>query len=236
MTLLFDYGGTLDTGGNHWGCVIWNVYSRLLPEIDYAKYREVYVETERWLGREPIISELTTFKEVLRIKINHHFHLLSENDPCLQSILSEEKQEEVLDKLYSIVLSETAKSHRVISSLSKTTDIALVSNFYGNLSTVLQEFHLQDLFPVVVESAKVGLRKPDEKIFEYALQRLGCKNEKAVVIGDSMKNDIRPAKRIGCTTVWIKGQTWQEQTDEANEADYIINDIAELAEIDFEAK
>ena len=38
---IFDYGGTLDTGGNHWGKVIWHAYQYLGVPVGEAIQKEL---------------------------------------------------------------------------------------------------------------------------------------------------------------------------------------------------
>ena len=53
---IFDYGGTLDTGGQHWGKVIWHAYEHQQVPVSEEHYREAYVHGERTLGRNPVIK------------------------------------------------------------------------------------------------------------------------------------------------------------------------------------
>lgn len=229
-TILFDYGGTLDTGGLHWGYVFWNVYHRFIPNLDYDAYRKVYVMTEKRLGTNNIISENTSFYEVLKIKIDHHFLLLKE-DNRIDTEVDDKCKQDVLEVIYGNVLAETAKSKDVLSKLKDSFQLALVSNFYGNLQQVLKEFTLDEMFDLVVESAKVGIRKPDSKIFQFAIEQLHSSANSCYVIGDSMKNDIIPAKKIGCKTIWIKGKSWNEGEEDVAKADFIITNLTELEQI-----
>ncbi len=41
--IIFDYGGTLDTGGDHWSEVIWDAWQQAGVAADKAEFREVYV-------------------------------------------------------------------------------------------------------------------------------------------------------------------------------------------------
>ena len=52
---IFDYGGTLDTCGNHWGKVLWHAYERQQVPVSEEQFREAYVYAERTLGRNPIV-------------------------------------------------------------------------------------------------------------------------------------------------------------------------------------
>jgi putative hydrolase of the HAD superfamily len=55
---------------------------------------------------------------------------------------------------------------------------------------------LDELFHHVIDSSEVGLRKPDPKIFELALERLGVPAESAVFLDDYPGN-VEAAQRVG---------------------------------------
>ena len=40
---LFDYGGTLDTAGCHWGKMLWHAYQRQFVPIEEEQFRDAYV-------------------------------------------------------------------------------------------------------------------------------------------------------------------------------------------------
>ncbi|KAL9106624.1 MAG: hypothetical protein Q9187_008538 [Circinaria calcarea] len=78
---------------------------------------------------------------------------------------------------------------------------------------------LNSLFSVFVASAEVGLRKPDPKIYELALQKLdefdrqkGGSGVKAgdVVFLDDIGQNLKPAQELGMQTVRVRlGKTWR---------------------------
>ncbi|MBV9105398.1 MAG: HAD family hydrolase, partial [Verrucomicrobia bacterium] len=49
----------------------------------------------------------------------------------------------------------------------------------------------------------VGIEKPDEKLFQYALDKAGIQGSRTVHVGNRLDSDIRPAKKLGLRTVWI---------------------------------
>ena len=65
----------------------------------------------------------------------------------------------------------------------------------------------------VVESAVVGIRKPDPRIFALGVEALGVPAENVLVVGDSYKKDIVPAESIGCQVAWLKGKGWTAEED-----------------------
>lgn len=121
-----------------------------------------------------------------------------------------------------------AHSRDVLVTLHERYPLALVSNYYGNLQTVLREFRLDGLFSHVVESAVVGVRKPDPQIFRLAVDRLGCEPDAVTVVGDSFGSDIMPARQLGCRTVWLRGEQWTDAPVDETVPDRIITDLEEL--------
>jgi len=78
----------------------------------------------------------------------------------------------------------------------------LVTNNFtlGGSRPELQE--ILALFHVVVESSKVGLRKPDPRIYELACDELGITPVKTVFLDDLGVN-LKPARAMGMTTIKV---------------------------------
>ena len=215
---IFDYGGTLDTGGQHWGKVIWHAYERQQVPVSEADFRDAYVHGERTLGKNPIIKPEFTFKRTLEEKIRLQMEYLNITGYA----------DAVVDDLYARTLVETAKSREVLLELKQRYRLVLVSNFYGNIATVLKEFGLDGIFENIIESAVVGVRKPDPKIFSLGVEALGMEPNETVVVGDSMDKDIIPATKAGCHTVWFEGEGWTDDPVDDDQADFTITDITQL--------
>jgi len=219
--IIFDYGGTLDTGGCHWGKMIWYAYERNNVPVSEAEFRDAYVYAERELGKNPIIQPDYTFKKTLDTKLRIELEALSSEKLGVRS-------EELLNDLYSMVQAITAESVKVLKELKKHYPMVLVSNFYGNINCVLKEFGLDGLFDDIIESAVVGVRKPDPRIFSLGVEALGLKPEEVVVVGDSYDKDIVAAKRAGCHTVWMRGEGWTDDVPDGAMADVVIDDLKQL--------
>lgn len=214
---IFDYGGTLDTGGQHWGMLLWHAFERHQVPVSESQFRDAYVYAERTLGRNKIIQPTDTFLQTLKAKVQLELTYLN-NESYTDAIVSD---------VYERTKSQTALSRRVLMQM-KASPMVLVSNFYGNISVVLQEFGLDGIFAEVIESAVVGIRKPDPQIFLLGVDALGMKPEEVTVVGDSLEKDIIPAKRAGCHTVWFKGEGWTNAQDGENQADRVIMTLDEL--------
>lgn len=223
---IFDYGGTLDTGGCHWGKRIWHAYEKCHVPVSEELFRDAYVYAERELGRNPIIQPDYTFRKTLDVKLRIEMEYISEKQPGFDTGLWHDA---VLDELYEATREETARSLRVLKVLKERRPMVLVSNFYGNIATVLHEFGLDGIFDSIVESAVVGVRKPDPRIFSLGVEALGMKPEDVTVVGDSYDKDIVPARKAGCRTVWMKGEGWtDDEPEDMTAADMTIGTLEEL--------
>ena len=77
-----------------------------------------------------------------------------------------------------------------------------------------------------------GKKKPDLGAFEFALNRAGAQAEHSLFIGDSLRRDIAPAKKIGMTTAYAAyGDRNDHDRDFYFEPDYSLNRIDELIAI-----
>jgi putative hydrolase of the HAD superfamily len=61
---------------------------------------------------------------------------------------------------------------------------------------------LADLFDVVIESSKAGVRKPDIAIYELVCRELGIEPREAVFLDDLGAN-LKPARTMGMTTIKV---------------------------------
>jgi putative hydrolase of the HAD superfamily len=61
---------------------------------------------------------------------------------------------------------------------------------------------LLDLFDVVVESSRVGVRKPERRFYEIALEELGVRADESVFLDDLGVN-LKPARAMGMHTIKV---------------------------------
>lgn len=66
---------------------------------------------------------------------------------------------------------------------------------------ILEELDVRDAMDSVTTSGGVGWKKPDERIFQTALDRAGVEAASAVMIGDRYSHDMEGGHRMGMTTI-----------------------------------
>ena len=234
--LIFDYGGTIDTPAVHWSEVLWQAYQRCQLTLTKERFRKAYVHGERTLARNPIIQPQHNFLDVLRVKVEIEIRFLVQQgylhlpyDPQKEDLIKF-WTDTIAHDCYHYVENVLTTNRPIFQRLSKRYPMVLVSNFYGNIHTILDDFQLP-FFREVIESAVVGVRKPDPRIFQLGVEALGLEPTEVAVIGDSYSKDIIPAKSIGCKTVWFKGIGWTDEQPDGSAADAIIEDFKALEDV-----
>jgi putative hydrolase of the HAD superfamily len=90
---------------------------------------------------------------------------------------------------------------RAAAALGRTHRLALCSNDVGHWSEHLRERHgLDKVFAHAVISGDVGCRKPDRRIYEVLLERLGADPAACVMVDDRTRN-LAPAAALGMKTI-----------------------------------
>ncbi len=94
--------------------------------------------------------------------------------------------------------------------------IALVSNGVSSIQRGrLAHCELTSLFDEILISEEVGASKPDPRLLEVGLQRLGCPDRRlAVMMGDSATADIPAAVNAGVDSIYFdpRGRTCGKAT------------------------
>lgn len=70
---------------------------------------------------------------------------------------------------------------------------------------------LHHFFDEVVTSEEEGVEKPDERIFQQALDKMGCKAEKSIMIGNKFSEDIIGALNIGMDAILVNSQLTEDE-------------------------
>ena len=92
----------------------------------------------------------------------------------------------------------------LLQALSPRVRIGVVTNnTHAEQREKLATFGLAPHVEVLVTSEQVGVAKPDSRIFAAALARLDCAPGDAVMIGDSLVNDVQGALAAGISAVWF---------------------------------
>jgi putative hydrolase of the HAD superfamily len=80
--------------------------------------------------------------------------------------------------------------------------VAVLSNSEGGLADLFVEIGLAPVFATIVDSGRVGIEKPDPRIFAHTLELVGGRASEAVHIGDSWSADVVGATGAGWRAIY----------------------------------
>jgi putative hydrolase of the HAD superfamily len=84
--------------------------------------------------------------------------------------------------------------------------VGIVSNSRGRLAELTAEIGWGGAFLAIADSSKLGIEKPDPRIFLWASSQLGAPPERVVHVGDSYAVDVEGALGAGMRAVWFRGK------------------------------
>lgn len=225
--LLFDLNGTLiDIWTDEGNLQVWHTTANFLGyhgvRISAEQLRDRYAELNRKHRRKspepyPEFDAEKIFREII-----------AETSP--------ETKTATLGKYSASVFRAASLRHlapypgvvETLELLKHTYRLAAVSD--AQSSWALPELRMSGLysfFNTVLISGDLGFRKPDPRMFEIALTRLGLTAEEVIFIGNDMFRDIYGAHRTGLKTVFFKSNQGDQRFHGA-EPDYIIYRFEEL--------
>ena len=197
--ILFDAGGTL----------VHIDYARVAAVVERTTDRALpvsgFVEAE-YAGRAAVEAAMAKnggATDGLRWTIHFAAMLgalgLSEDEFEMASpeIVAEHQR----SNLWSDALAGTAEALASLNRLGLV--VGCVSNADGTVDRLLERVGLLAHLNFVVDSGKVGIEKPDARIFEIALGLAGVPASEAVYVGDIYPVDVVGARRAGLTPVLL---------------------------------
>jgi putative hydrolase of the HAD superfamily len=195
-TVLFDFGGTLDAPGVHW----LTRFHRLYPQVGLDVVPERIKEAFYWAD-----AQLMAHPEITTLQL---LPLMLEHAACQLRYLglpAQPYQQRLAEGFCHAARGGLQASVGVLTALRQRYTLGVISNFYGNVVTLCQQCGLAALCDVIIDSAQVGVSKPEQRIFTLALEQLGRVPQTAVYVGDSFERDVLGAKAAGLYTIWLRG-------------------------------
>jgi HAD superfamily hydrolase (TIGR01509 family) len=81
--------------------------------------------------------------------------------------------------------------------------VGIISNSEGRLAELVEELGHSALFPVIVDSGRLGIDKPDPRIFQHTAGLLGVSLSELLHVGDAWEADVMGARAAGAEAVWF---------------------------------
>ena len=107
---------------------------------------------------------------------------------------------------------------------SRDIRLGMITNGRGQFQLDnIKGLGIEKYFDTILISEWEGIKKPDPEIFKRALKQLDVSAHQSIFVGDHPINDVKAAQSVGMKGVWKKDLQWKQV-----EADYIVDDLAEL--------
>lgn len=196
--VLFDFGGTLDADGARWSLRFHAAYRAAGGKQSFAGFDKAFRESDRALERLSGIERLG-----FRAMVDAQTALLLPRLPDGASL----SKTAIADHFHAATCTVVRRNEALLARLSKSYHLGVVSNFTGNLELCLHELGVMRYFAVVADSGRVGVTKPDARLFTYALNWPGLVSTPGWMVGDNFDSDIRPAAALGLSTAWLAPAT-----------------------------
>ena len=198
--VLFDFGGTLDAPGLPWKERFFRLYREEGVAVTPERFDPLFYRADdAMVGTVPATF---SFGDTVRHLVAGVSAALGVEDPKLTDRVATRFLDDAMASLHD--------GTPLLSRLARRYRLGIVSNFYGNLSTVCKDAGLDAFFSVIVDSTTVGSTKPDPRIFRHALAELGVRPSDAAFVGDSLPRDMAGARGVAMPHIWLIGETVSE--------------------------
>jgi HAD superfamily hydrolase (TIGR01509 family) len=224
-TVLFDFGGTLDSDGVAWKERFHALYRADGLDLSAEAFAPAfYAADDALVGA---IAPWASLKETVdALAVGLEVELGHRDGQGADSARGR--------RVASCFLSEMSaafdRNRPVLKALGERYRLGVVSNFYGNLEAACESSGLASFFGVMADSQRVGAEKPEPAIFHAALSALNAVPATAVMVGDSLRRDGEGARRSGMRFIWIAPEGVQA-AERSGAADVAVTELPDLIDI-----
>jgi HAD superfamily hydrolase (TIGR01662 family) len=207
QVVLFDLGSTLIYSKNPWRPIYRRADQALAKVLKRFGIR---------LGPDRFYTDHDSFMEAYYSRRNGDY---TERTACsaLRDLLAEKGFPDVpdpvlrtaLDASYAVTQANWYVEDDAIRTLSTLTGLGyrlgMISNTSDdkNVQQLVDRFGLRTFFEIILTSAAFGIRKPDRRIFQAALDHFEAPPGCAAMVGDTPSADLEGANRMGIFSIWI---------------------------------
>jgi putative hydrolase of the HAD superfamily len=191
--VLLDYGGTLDGDALHWFDHFVALYARLDIPVTPARLKAAFYAADDQLAHVPDVDRFGLVR-MTETHVRLQLAALGRSDAVLERAL--------VEGFVADTRTAWDRNRPLLRQLAHRFRLGVVSNSYGNMPTLLADGALGP-FEVIIDSATVGVRKPDPAIYRLAARRLDLPPDDIIHVGDSWERDVVPARSIGMRVAWL---------------------------------
>ena len=88
---------------------------------------------------------------------------------------------------------------------SRGLKLGIITNGHSfQQQSKIDALEIRGFFEVVLVSAELNIKKPDARIYQVALEKLGVSANQTWMVGDHVVNDVLGARDAGMTGIWLR--------------------------------
>lgn len=117
----------------------------------------------------------------------------------------------------------------VLAALARNSTLAVATNATvskrRDIVRALERAGLAEFISDIFCYTEIGSRKDEVRFWQVALARLGARPDETVMIGDSLEQDVRGARKAGVAAIWFN---WRREPRPSGENLIVIHQLHEL--------
>lgn len=214
-SVLFDYGGTLDSDGSTWLERFYPLYKDFGVDVPRERFDRAFYDSDDGLPGRYALDGLD-LEQTLRLQVGGVLDAVAPAQAGLTGKIAARFAEDSRAQFRRLT--------PVLERLASRYRLGVVSNFYGNLDGILRAEGLRPLFAVVADSGVLGVEKPAPEIFLHAARALDSAPEDCVMVGDSVPRDMKGASAAGMRKALVCAKPSPPDAGQ----DWTVRSVAEL--------
>lgn len=203
--IFFDLGNTLMYDKDPWGPIFPRAEDAMRKSLEQAGYPLA----ENAYGGFKTIFDMYYHRRQDTIQEETTVQLLRELMDAQGASPSDKVLLAAIEAMYAITQENWYVEEDAIPTLEALRGmgyrLGLISNAADdeNVQELVNKGNLRPHFEVILSSAACGIRKPDARIFQFALDHFKVDPNNTAMIGDMLDADILGANRLGIYSIWV---------------------------------
>ncbi|MGM0845208.1 MAG: HAD family hydrolase [Bacillota bacterium] len=200
--MLFDLDDTLLSRDNAVDKLFFLILERCYEEVNHSASQEMLKKFKDYDKRAYGIHDK-------RKVLNPFF---AEFTPKLK--LEDHEIQDFWNRHFPLCFSMNPQTLHLINSVKSEVKVAIITN--GSTQRQkgkITNTSLNDCFDIVIISEESGFSKPDNRIFQLALNKLNVKPEAALFVGDDIEKDIGGCQNAGIRGIWFNPDKSKNETE-----------------------
>ena len=120
-------------------------------------------------------------------------------------------------------------THKTLEYLKrKDYELHIITNGFNEVQgKKLKNCQLDLFFSCIITSEDAGANKPEQQIFNYAMNKTGARPENSIMVGDDLSTDIAGAQRVNIDQIFFNSQKIKHKENPT----YEISNLLEITEL-----